>query len=187
MRSHQSRWEYFRAMDARYRSVDQKWKQVILNEFCANTGYDRKYAIRLRNGPPPGADPAGTRPTAGALAAIRLGRVWVLQAVWEAAGYPWSVRLKALVPLWMHALGEEALPCERGGGTSTSQHQRPPDRPPSAGAPAAAEATPIRRHAARGVAEAPDCDQTDAWDVRVPGFTACSPSWPGCASASRQP
>jgi len=57
VRSHQSRWEYFRAMDARYRSVDQKWKQVILNEFCANTGYDRKYAIRLRNGPPPGGGP----------------------------------------------------------------------------------------------------------------------------------
>ena len=27
--------------------------------------------------------------------------VSVLQAVWEAAGYPWSVRLKALLPLWM--------------------------------------------------------------------------------------
>jgi hypothetical protein len=25
----------------------------------------------------------------------------VLAAVWEAAGYPWSVRLKALLPSWM--------------------------------------------------------------------------------------
>jgi hypothetical protein len=25
----------------------------------------------------------------------------VLKAVWKAAGYPWSVRLKALIPLWM--------------------------------------------------------------------------------------
>jgi hypothetical protein len=25
----------------------------------------------------------------------------VLTAVWEAAGYPWSVRLKALLPAWM--------------------------------------------------------------------------------------
>src|SRR5256884_3624734 len=25
----------------------------------------------------------------------------VLNAVWEAAGYPWSVRLKALLPEWM--------------------------------------------------------------------------------------
>lgn len=27
--------------------------------------------------------------------------VSVLAAVWEAAGYPWSVRQKALVPLWI--------------------------------------------------------------------------------------
>lgn len=26
---------------------------MILREFCANTGYHRKYAIRLLNGPPP--------------------------------------------------------------------------------------------------------------------------------------
>jgi hypothetical protein len=28
----------------------------------------------------------------------------VLVKVWEAAGYPWSVRLKALLPLWLPAL-----------------------------------------------------------------------------------
>jgi len=28
-------------------------KNVILSEFCANTGYHRKYAIRLLNGPRP--------------------------------------------------------------------------------------------------------------------------------------
>jgi hypothetical protein len=27
--------------------------------------------------------------------------VALLMAIWEAAGYPWSVRLKALLPLWM--------------------------------------------------------------------------------------
>ena len=51
--SHRSRWEYFRAIYARYRQADRKLKQVILNEFCANTRYNRKYAIRLLNGPPP--------------------------------------------------------------------------------------------------------------------------------------
>jgi hypothetical protein len=24
-----------------------------------------------------------------------------LTAIWDAAGYPWSVRLKALLPLWL--------------------------------------------------------------------------------------
>jgi len=51
--SYRSRWEYFRAIYARYRQADQKLKQVILDEFCANTGYHRKYALRLLNGPPP--------------------------------------------------------------------------------------------------------------------------------------
>jgi len=51
--SHRSRWEYFRAIYARYRQADRRVKRAILNGFCANTGYRRKYAIRLLNGPPP--------------------------------------------------------------------------------------------------------------------------------------
>lgn len=98
--SHRSRWEYFRAIYARYRLADRKLKQVILDEFCANAGYNRKYAIRLLNGPPPSrAKPGRVRrsrsPSYGSAVES------VLQAVWEAAGYPWSVRLQALLPLWM--------------------------------------------------------------------------------------
>lgn len=51
--SRRSRWEYFRAVYARYRQAERRPKQVMLDEFCANTGYHRKYAIRLLNGPPP--------------------------------------------------------------------------------------------------------------------------------------
>jgi len=71
---------------------------VILNEFCANTGYHRKYAIRLLN---------GAQPKRGKVRERRRGLTYnqetqaVLTAVWEAAGYPWSVRLKALLPQWM--------------------------------------------------------------------------------------
>jgi hypothetical protein len=46
--SHRSRWEYLRAIYARYRQADRRLKQMIVNEFCANTGYNRKYAIRTR-------------------------------------------------------------------------------------------------------------------------------------------
>ena len=49
-----AKWEYFRAICERYRRADRKTKRAILNEFCVNTGYHRKYAIRLLNGPPPG-------------------------------------------------------------------------------------------------------------------------------------
>jgi hypothetical protein len=47
------RWEYLRAIYERYRKAGRKGKKVILSEFCANTGYHRKYAIRLLNGPRP--------------------------------------------------------------------------------------------------------------------------------------
>jgi hypothetical protein len=97
--SQKSRWEYFRAIYRRYRQADRKMKQVILNEFCLNTGYHRKYAIRLLNGPPPGRRHLGVpRRRAFRYAPEALS---VLTRVWEAAGYPWSVRLKALLPLWL--------------------------------------------------------------------------------------
>jgi hypothetical protein len=49
-----AKWEYFRAIYERYRQADRKTKQAILSEFCLNTRYHRKYAIRLLNGPAPG-------------------------------------------------------------------------------------------------------------------------------------
>src|SRR5437879_10407555 len=96
---HRSRWEYLRAIHALYRQADRRAKQVILNEFCAHTRYHRKYAIRLLNGAPPGR----AQPRVRHARSPRYGStvVSVLQAVWEAAGYPWSLRLKALPPLWM--------------------------------------------------------------------------------------
>ena len=99
--SHQARWEYFRAIYGRYQKGDRKTRQAILNEFCVNTGYHRKYAIRLLNGAGLGwrAHPKRVRRKRG----LSYGRktLAVLIAVWEAAGYPWSVRLKALLPTWM--------------------------------------------------------------------------------------
>ena len=92
------RWEYLLAIYERYQKAGRKAKKVILNEFCTNTGYHRKYAIRLLNRP---------RPERRRRAPRRRGMSYsqetltVLTAVWEAAGYPWSVRLKALLPWWM--------------------------------------------------------------------------------------
>ncbi len=95
-----AKWEYFKAIYERYRRADRKAKQAILSEFCINTRYHRKYAIRLLNGPPPGKRPCGAeRKRRG----VSYGQqtVSILTGVWEAAGYPWSVRLKALLPIWM--------------------------------------------------------------------------------------
>jgi len=93
---HKGRREYLQAVYERYRKAGRKDKRAILNEFCANAGYNRKYAIRLLNGsqkpwrPPRRRGVSYGQPTLA-----------VLTAVWEAAGYPWSVRLKALLPAWM--------------------------------------------------------------------------------------
>ncbi len=94
-----TKWEYFRAIYQRYRKASLSVKTQILEEFCHVCGYNRKYAIAKLNGPAPQLKPPAKRRrrsltyTAQALA--------ILQAIWEASGYPWSVRLKALLPLWL--------------------------------------------------------------------------------------
>jgi hypothetical protein len=45
--STQTKQEYLRAICERYRRSSKKQKQTILDEFCQNCGYNRKYAIRL--------------------------------------------------------------------------------------------------------------------------------------------
>ncbi len=97
--SRRSRWEYFKAVYARYQQAERQSKHVILNEFCLNTGYHRKYAIRLLNGPAPQRVRQPGRRRRGSTYGPAV--VSLLAALWEAAGYPWSVRLKALLPLWM--------------------------------------------------------------------------------------
>jgi len=95
----QGRWDYFRAVYARYRRSDRQSKAKMLDEFCANTHYNRKYALRLLNGPPPGGRPS--RPVRTHRPSYPAAVISMVKAIWKAAGYPWSVRLKALIPLWL--------------------------------------------------------------------------------------
>jgi len=89
--------EYVQAIYHRYRSARRPEKQRILDEFCEVTKHHRKHAIRLLNSPAPGAArPPRRRDTLYSAAVVD-----ALRAIWEAAGYPWSVRLKALLPLWL--------------------------------------------------------------------------------------
>jgi hypothetical protein len=50
----QSIWEYLRAVYARTDGPTGGRKGTMLDEFCANTHYHRKHALRLLNGPPLG-------------------------------------------------------------------------------------------------------------------------------------
>jgi hypothetical protein len=90
--------EYLRAIYDRYRRSNSEKKGMILDEFCRVCGYNRKYAIRLLRGPRPSVRPLPRRSRGPAY-----GRevIQILAMIWEAAGFPWSVRLKALLPLWL--------------------------------------------------------------------------------------
>ena len=94
-----TRWDYLKAIYVRYQKVSKRFRARILDEFCQVCDYNRKYAIRLLNGPAPQKPKTivrqGRRPAYGTKV------ISALTAIWEAAGYPCSVRLKALLPLWL--------------------------------------------------------------------------------------
>jgi hypothetical protein len=89
--------EYVQAIYQRYRYAGRPEKRRILDEFCEVAGYHRKHAIRLLNRPAPGA----ARPPRPRSATYSPTVIEALRTIWEAAGYPWSLRLKALLPLWL--------------------------------------------------------------------------------------
>ncbi len=95
--SAQAKREYLQAIYARYRQASRAEKHRMLDEGCRITGYHRKYVLRRLNGPGPGAPPRPRRRAAIYSPAV----IDALAAIWEAAGYPWSLRLKALLPLWL--------------------------------------------------------------------------------------
>jgi hypothetical protein len=94
-----SRWDYLKAIHVRYQKVSKPLRARILDEFCQVCGYNRKYAIRLLNGPVPQKPKTLVRK--GRRLVYRAQVIAALAAIWEAAGYPCSVRLKALLPLWL--------------------------------------------------------------------------------------
>jgi hypothetical protein len=94
------KWEYLRRIYDRYRTGGKEIKGRILDEFCEVTGYHRKYATLLLNGPPPEPRPPQRRRRARKRTYTPQA-ISVLATIWEASGYPWSVRLKALLPNWL--------------------------------------------------------------------------------------
>jgi hypothetical protein len=96
--------------------------------------------------------------------------IQALTAIWEAAGYPWSVRLAALIPLWLpwtrRRLGLSASVCQQLRAISPRQIDR--------------RLAPVKRQlkTRRYGRTKPGTLlkhhiplKTDHWDVTVPGFT----------------
>jgi hypothetical protein len=93
------RWikEHMKAIYLRYKKASRTEKKDILDEFSKTHGCHRKHAIRLLNGPLPVDSPKRRRRTPLYDATV----IFILRTIWEAAGYLWSVRLKAALPLWL--------------------------------------------------------------------------------------
>jgi hypothetical protein len=89
-----TRKEYAAVVKERYwKARSKKEKSLILNEYCANTGQARKYAIRkLRSREDPDPKPRRRRP------AVYDGQVTAaLAKIWEVFDYPCGQRLKPLL------------------------------------------------------------------------------------------
>ena len=96
--SPRSKREYIQAIQQRYSQASRSAKSRILTEFCAPLGYHRTAAIRVLTHLPPAPRRARRR---GRPSPYSPQLLTILAQIWEAAGYPWSVRLKALLPLWL--------------------------------------------------------------------------------------
>jgi hypothetical protein len=96
--------------------------------------------------------------------------IQALTTIWEAAGYPWSVRLKALLPLWLpwarRRLRLSAPVCQQLRVISPRQIDRR--------LAAAKRRLPTRRYGRTKPGTLLKHHiplKTDHWDVTVPGFT----------------
>jgi len=91
---------YLTSIIDRYRKASKALKSKILDELCKVCHYHRKYAIgrlaALRAGPPPSRPVTHKRRKHYGLRLLR-----IIESVWETAHWPWSVRLKVVLVLWL--------------------------------------------------------------------------------------
>jgi hypothetical protein len=111
--SPRSKREYTEAIHKRYKHASRSEKKVILDEFCATSGYHREYAIVLLKGFKRFRKPVRKR--RGRKARYRKDEIIKpLKKIWLAANLPCSKRLKAILPLWLPGYHERfgVLPLE---------------------------------------------------------------------------
>jgi hypothetical protein len=98
--SPRSKKEYVETIFLRYKQATREQKILILNEFCATSGYHRKHAIRLLRKYKRFQKPKPKKPGRAPLYA-QPSILKVLKKIWLGANLPCSKRLKAIIPLWL--------------------------------------------------------------------------------------
>ena len=164
----QSKWEYMKAIYDRYYKASKAIKRIILDEFCEVCGYHRKHAIRKLNTPltkeTSKSSSRGRKPVYGS------DIISILQAVWGAADYPWSTRLKVILVLWMPWIRK------RYRLTPEQERQLLGISPRTIDYRLKDKKTQLRRRIYGRTKPGTLLKhhipiKTDCWDVKVPGFT----------------
>ena len=97
-----SKREYFKSIRTRYQEARLKTKSAILDEFCANCGYNRTYAVRKLNKPPLRNPRSLLRQKPGPKSRYNRPEILKpLEQIWLTANLPCSKRLKTILGLWM--------------------------------------------------------------------------------------
>ena len=94
------RMNYLETIYQRYRKASKESKGRILDELCKVCKYKRKYAI-WKLSQMPMEDKPNSRPKRKRPRKYNHQVVEVVEQIWRAANYPWSVRLKAIIGLWL--------------------------------------------------------------------------------------
>ncbi len=95
----QSKREYLRSIQERYRRARRAEKTAMLEEFCKVCGYNRKYAIWLLKRPL--SPPKAPRRRSQRSLTYSKAAITTLAKIWQASGYLCSQRLKAAMPQWL--------------------------------------------------------------------------------------
>ena len=95
---------YLKTLRERYKNAPKKVKSQILSEFCVNSTYSRKHAIRLVNGR---LEPRSRKPGPK----IKYGPEVVhhLHVLWRAMNCICSKKMKAALPLWLDFYKDASL------------------------------------------------------------------------------
>ena len=174
---------YMKQIHPRYQRSTRQQKIAILDEVSKTLGCHRKSAVRLLNGPAPESEV----PAHGGGRKRLYGHyvIKVLEAVWEASHYLWSSRLKAALPVWMPwikqrfpltPLQEQQL--RRISPATIDRHLAPVKRRLRKKTYGTTKPGTLLKHMIP--------IQTEAWDVRVPGYLEAD-TVAHCGSSSEGP